>query len=418
MVPFEITTAMVNLGLWNPEPKMAVRLSIVAILILLFNMLPQRAFRRTETVFTGLKIVTTAGLALCSLYLAIRGLPGTPVRGFRYWHEPGPLNEYLVRGNLGRFLGFLQCLLYSVISFTLTPEITVQRAEQFNNEQGPGILSRARVDSVQFFVLYLLTVFMMTFASPFDESRLTNHGMGAGESPFIVGMNRAQIPVLPVIVTALFFLSSIASGRSFLYISSRALYNLAENGHAPALFATRNRWEVPYAAIIASATFSLFAFMSLAESSSAIFNSLMYFITTSGSISWLCSCIICSRPGASRSRSQHDFFPRVALVNVCSASCQDSDPTTSLESVLSTATSGCLIRHWSHLPPPRLQWAPAREHRRIRLGWRSRFRAAVTPWAWTRSGSRTWKRPRWPTGRHNHGCPCDIGRRWGAPHRT
>ncbi|PYH95987.1 hypothetical protein BO71DRAFT_448962 [Aspergillus ellipticus CBS 707.79] len=269
MVPFEITTAMVNLGLWSPEPRMAVRLSIVTVLIILFNMLPQRAFRRTETLFTGLKIVTTAGLALCSLFLAIRGLPGTPIRGFRYWHEPGPLNEYL-------------CLLYSVISFTLTPEITVQRAEQNNTDQSPGILSMARVDSIQLFALYILSVFMMTLASPFDEPRLTNHGMGAGQSPFIVGIERAKIPVLPVIVTALFFLSSIASGRSFLYLSSRTLYTLAEQGHAPALLATRNRWEVPYVAIITSALLSL----------SAIFNSLMYFITTSGSISWLFSCVI------------------------------------------------------------------------------------------------------------------------------
>ncbi|RAK99182.1 putative proline permease [Aspergillus ibericus CBS 121593] len=292
MVPFEITTGMVNLGLWSPEPRMAVRISMVAVLILVFNMLPQRAFRRTEAVFTGLKFVTTAGLVVFSLYLAIRGLPGTPIRGFRYWHEPGPLNEYLVRGNPGRFLGFLQSLLCSVISFTLTPEITVQRAERSNTERGPSILSMARVDSIHFFVLYLLSVFMMTFVSPFDEPQLTNHGMGAGMSPFVVGLIRANIPALRIVFTVLIFLSSVASGRSFLYISSRTLYTLADYGHAPAMFTKRNRYDVPYVAIITSALFSAFAFLSLAESSSALFNSLMYFITTSGSISWLCSCII------------------------------------------------------------------------------------------------------------------------------
>ncbi|RAK93025.1 PHD finger and SET domain protein [Aspergillus costaricaensis CBS 115574] len=308
MVPFEITTAMVNLSLWTPEPSMAIRIAMVAVLILLFNMLPQRAFQRTETVFTGLKIITTAGLTICSLFLAIRGIPGTPIRGFRYWHEPGPMNEYLIPGGGGRFLGFLQCFLYSVISFTLTPEITVQRSERSNTEGGPSILSMARTDSGYLFALYILSAFMMTFVSPFDEPRLTNYGTGAGSSPFVVGFVRAGIPALRILVTVLIFLSSVASGRSFLYISSRTLYTLAESGHAPAMLTRCNRYQVPYVAILTSALFSLFAFLSLAESSSALFNSLMYFITTSGSISWLCSSIIYLR---FRRKTEEQGFIRV-----------------------------------------------------------------------------------------------------------
>jgi amino acid permease len=49
---------------------------------------------------------------------------------------------------------------------------------------------------------------------------------------------------------------------------------------------------VPYVAVLTTTLFSGLAYFSLAVSSSAVFNLLMYFITTSGYISWLCSCIV------------------------------------------------------------------------------------------------------------------------------
>ncbi|KAF7595897.1 hypothetical protein BBP40_004390 [Aspergillus hancockii] len=292
LVPFEITNAVVNLGLWDPGARVAIRISIVTAVIFGFNMLPEKAFKRSETAFTALKLATTMGLIIISVYLAIRGAIESSARGFRYWNEPGAMNEYLVDGHLGRLLGLMQCILCSTISFIFSPELIVQRAEQVDSESVPSVLSLARIDCIHLSALYILSSLAITVVSPSDEPLLTNHGTGAGLSPYIVGIRRSGIPILPTIATALIFLSSVASGRSFLYISSRILCSLAETGHGPVLFKLRNNCGVPYISVIISALLSGFAYLSLAMSASAVFNLLMYFITTSGYISWLCSIII------------------------------------------------------------------------------------------------------------------------------
>ncbi|KKK16881.1 hypothetical protein ARAM_005344 [Aspergillus rambellii] len=317
LIPFEITTAMVNLGLWHPGAKIALRMGIVMSVIFGFNMLPERMFMRSQTFFTGLKLLTTIVLIMVSFCLSIRGIPSPPARGFDYWRNPGAMNEFLFKGALGRFLGLLECLLCSTISFIFIPELTVQRVEKFESERGtdhpgPRVLQQARISNIILFVLYTLSTLATTLVSPYNDPLLTNNGTGAGFSPYLVGIKNAKIRALPVIATSLIFISSVASGRSFLYMASRLLYSLAETGHAPAILMVRNRWGAPYIAISVSAGFSYFAFLSMAISSSAMYNYLMFFITTSGYISWMCSSVVylrfrqaASLPG---SRPMHRSF--------------------------------------------------------------------------------------------------------------
>lgn len=290
LVPFEITNAIVNLGLFVPESRVAMRVSIMAVVIVCFNLLPEKPFKGTETMFALVKLATTIGLMGLTIFLGVRGVP-TGARGFHYWNDPGFMNEYLVSGHMGRFLGLVQCLLYSMVSFTLVPELIVQRAEGLDATMRPSVVRVAQLDSVQLSVLYLLSVVAIGVVCPFDHPSLTNEG-GAGLSPVLIGVQISQIPVLPIVVTLAIFLSSMASGRSFLFLSSRTLCSLSEAGHAPQVFQYRNRFGVPYVSVLASGLFSLFAYLSVATSSSAVFNWLMHFVTTSGYISWLGSSLV------------------------------------------------------------------------------------------------------------------------------
>ncbi|KAH8424616.1 putative proline permease [Aspergillus melleus] len=292
LASFEIINAMVNLTLWEPGTRVTIRIAIVAGVIFLFNMLPERVFKRTEAFFTGVKLLTTIGLILLSIFLAARGIPGTSIRGFYYWRHPGAINRYLMPGYLGQILGLVQCVLYSTIMFIFSPELTVGRAETADMETGFNILRVAQIDNIHLCVLYILSALAVGVMSPSNEPLLTNYGAGAGMSPYVVGVRRSQVPTLPVVATTLIFFSSVASARSFLFMSSRTLCSLAEAGHAPALFKNRNGWGVPYASVMASAMFASFAFLSLRLSVSVVFNFLLYFITTSGYISWLCLCIV------------------------------------------------------------------------------------------------------------------------------
>ena len=101
LVPYETTTAMVNLGLWNPGSTIAIRLVIITTVIVGFNFLPERAFRTTEQLFTKIKIGTMVCLLVLSLSIGMGGATGHDQWGFKYWKKPGAMNEYLARGAAG-----------------------------------------------------------------------------------------------------------------------------------------------------------------------------------------------------------------------------------------------------------------------------------------------------------------------------
>ncbi|KAL4996960.1 amino acid permease/ SLC12A domain-containing protein [Aspergillus recurvatus] len=290
LVPFEVTAGMVHLGLWEPSASLALRMGGMMLVIFFFNMLPEKYFRRSQTLFTGIKFLATIGLAIVSFYLAIRASqPGAIVGGFEYWANPGPFAEFLLLGDLGRFLGLLFCILCSTISFAFLPELSVQIAEDRDSEPGNSILRYTRNSNLIMFILYILSTLTTTLMAPYDDLRLTNEGVGAGLSPYMVGLVDSKIRLLPAVGGALIFLSSVASGRSFLNLASRMLSAMAETGHAPALFMIRNRWNVPYMSVAISAGFTWLCFLCMAISSSAVYNYLMFFITTVGYVSWVCS---------------------------------------------------------------------------------------------------------------------------------
>lgn len=51
-------------------------------------------------------------MMICYTFITmVGGNPQRDVYGFRFWKEPGAMREYLNEGSLGRFQGFLQCVI-------------------------------------------------------------------------------------------------------------------------------------------------------------------------------------------------------------------------------------------------------------------------------------------------------------------
>jgi amino acid transporter len=63
------------------------------------------------------KVILIAGLIIFTFITMAGGNPLQDKFGFRYWRNPGAFAELYYEGNLGRFLGFLQCLIQA--SFTI-----------------------------------------------------------------------------------------------------------------------------------------------------------------------------------------------------------------------------------------------------------------------------------------------------------
>lgn len=304
LVPYEITAAMVNLHMWSPGSKVALRLLPVTAIVVGFNFLPERLFKRSEVLFTQIKAGTLAALFFLSVSIALGGATGHDKWGFQYWRNPGAFHEYLFHGAWGRYFGLLQCLLNSTIAFIFAPEMIVHRAEtaesaepietteSIDTTSSTRIASQTSADIFTTAFPYILNSVAMGVMAPFTDPQLTNDGAGAGQSPYVIGIQTAQIRIVPVIATIAILMSSVASARAFLYLSSRTLCALSELGHAPSWLKVRNRYGIPHRAIIVSAMFSSLGWMCVGVSSTVVFNWFLRFVTTSGYISWFLSCVV------------------------------------------------------------------------------------------------------------------------------
>ena len=115
LVPFEITVATLVIHYWNPPVHDAVFISIFLVIIAVLNYLPLGNAGEAEFAFSSLKLTMLVGIIILSIVLAAGGGPSGDRVGFRYWHDPGPANAWIVEGSTGKFVSFLGVLVSVVL---------------------------------------------------------------------------------------------------------------------------------------------------------------------------------------------------------------------------------------------------------------------------------------------------------------
>lgn len=222
-------------------------------------------------------------------------LGGNPAKdrfGFRYWKDPGAFNALYYDGALGRWLGFLQCLIQA--SFAIAGPDYVSMAA------GEAELPRKNLPRAFNAVFYRLTIFFVLGALcvgilvPHDDENLAdayeNGKPGAAASPYVIAMERLNIGVFPHVVNALVLLSAFSAGNSYVYCASRSLYGLALEGKAPRFLRTCTRSGVPIYCVFVVLAFGLLAFLQLGSGTSVVLNWFVSLVTASQLMNFSVTC--------------------------------------------------------------------------------------------------------------------------------
>lgn len=126
---------------------------------------------------------------------------------------------------------------------------------------------------------------------PYDSEELafatTKAKTGSSASPFVVAIKIAGIKALPDILNACILIFTFSASNSDLYIASRTIYGLAEEGHAPKIFRWTDKRGVPVPALAISALFCCTAFMNAADDSKTVFGYFVNLTTIFGLLSWI-----------------------------------------------------------------------------------------------------------------------------------
>ena len=106
---------------------------------------------------------------------------------------------------------------------------------------------------------------------PRTDKRLLSPSSNAAASPFVIGIQRAGIPVLNNIINAAILTSAWSAGNSFVYAGSRVLYSMAVNGQAPWFFKYTTKRGVPWAAVLFTWAFGCLAFLNVSNNGAKVF---------------------------------------------------------------------------------------------------------------------------------------------------
>lgn len=198
LVPFEITACNVIIHYWSDIVPAGGIIALVIVLYALINLLAVKWYGETEFWAALGKVLLIVGLIIFTFITMLGGNPLGDRFGFRYWKNPGSFKPLYYEGSLGRWLGFLQCLIQA--SFTIAgPDYVSMAAGEAEN---PRVVMPKAYNAV----FYRLTTFFILGALcvginvPYNDQELTaafaNDEPGAAASPYVSLLEMSSVGIV------------------------------------------------------------------------------------------------------------------------------------------------------------------------------------------------------------------------------
>ncbi|CAI6230663.1 unnamed protein product [Periconia digitata] len=293
LIPFEITALNLVLSYWRDDiPVWAVAIAVIA-LYAACNILAVQAYGEAEFWLSGGKVILILMLYCFTFITMVGGNPKKDAYGFRYWRDPGPMNQYLTTGDLGRFEGFLGA--WWAASFCIVgPEyISMVSGEA----KRPRVYIKAAFKTVYFRygMFFILGALCVGIVVPFNDPVLvdiyikgTGEGGGtAAASPYVIAMKNLGISVLPDLTNALLVTSIFSAGNTYTYCATRSLYSLAIEGKAPKVLRKCTRNGVPIYCFAIVMMFPFLSFLSVSSSAAKALTWLVSLTTAGGLLNFI-----------------------------------------------------------------------------------------------------------------------------------
>lgn len=292
----EISAAAIVIQYWEGAEgiNVAAWITIVIVLVLALNLIAVSIYGEAEFCFAGIKIITIVGLLLLAFILDLGGGPNRDRIGFRYWKNPGAMKPFYSNDpNTGRFLGLFSTLINAAFSYGGVEIVAVAAGEAENPRKNiPKAVRRVFWRILFFYVLGALAIGVLV---PYNDRNLLSAQQSgkkdAAQSPWVIAIDRAGIKGLPSVINAVILTSASSSANSFLYVGSRYMYALAQNGHAPKVFLKCSKNGVPYWAVLLTATISLLTYLSCSSGSTVVFQWFQNLTTIASLFTWCSICV-------------------------------------------------------------------------------------------------------------------------------
>ena len=237
----EIVAATTYMDFWIPHRYSWIFGIIFAMAMTLVNLRSVGSFGEFEFWFSMIKVAAIIAFIGIGTAFIIGVFPGVRIGAANYLRVGG----FLPKGAIGLLLAMVMVM----FAYGGTEVIGVAAGESKDPRRDVprainGIVLRT-------LILYIGSIAVLVGVIPWNE-------VGLRGSPFVTVYEMLRIPAAADLMNFVVITAALSSMNSGLYTSSRILYNMAEQGDAPALFRHLNRRRVPANAVVLS-TVALYA---------------------------------------------------------------------------------------------------------------------------------------------------------------
>ncbi|TVY42493.1 General amino acid permease [Lachnellula occidentalis] len=294
LVPFEIVALNILFSFWTTAIPVYAVIIVVMILYAILNVISVRWFGIAEFYLSIFKVLLICGCIAFTFITMVGGNPEHDRYGFRYWRNPGSFIEYGAKGNTGRSLGVLTCVIQATFSICGPEYVTMTAAEAANPRKILPMAFRSFVWRILIF--FCGSALCIGIVIPSNDPTLAavldgeSKGTGAA-SPYVIAMQRLDISGLADLVNALIMTSVFSAGNGILFSATRTLYGMSLKGEAPRCLSNCTKAGIPLYCLGVSISFCLLAFLQISSSSSAVLGYLVDLVTACQLINYMCTAI-------------------------------------------------------------------------------------------------------------------------------
>lgn len=264
----EYNTLSSILQFWGPQVPLYGYVLIFWVAFEVFQLSGVGLFGETEYWLAWIKILGLVAYYIFSIIYISGGIKGRPAFGFRYWNDPGLLSN----GFRGIAVVFVFCS-----SFYSGTESVALAATECKNP-GKAVPLAVRQTLWRILIIYVGIAVFYGVTVPFDDPNLSST-TNVLKSPISIAISRAGWTGGVHLVNAFILFTCISAINGSLYIGSRTLTNLANEGLAPKFLSWTDRRGVPIPAVT---VFNALGLISLMNVSVGAKNAYSYIINLSG----------------------------------------------------------------------------------------------------------------------------------------
>ncbi|CAO3643773.1 unnamed protein product [Mucor hiemalis] len=276
IVAVELTAIPLIMRYWTDVVPDWAWSGIFLVVMFAMNLYGARGWGEAEYWFSLIKIICVIVFVIVGC-LTSGGVLGGTVYGFKYWKDPGAFSHGV--------LGVINALVLAALTMTGTDIVGVSAGESANPRK--AIPQAVKNVFIRIIFIYVLSVFVMGMLIPWnDPHNLTVSGRDVTVSPFTMVFQLAGLKGADSVVNAVVLITLISCGNSGMYVTTRTLCALANEGIAHRKLAYVNKRGVPIYALICTSAVSLVCFLTSWIPGAALFMVLSSLAGIAGLITW------------------------------------------------------------------------------------------------------------------------------------